>query len=502
MGTMPATKKGSVPIPAQCIHMNTSSVTLNQIDTCQYEIPQQGNMRVPGRIYSSEELIKHVINDQAIQQVKNVAELPGIVNKSLGMPDIHWGYGFCIGGVAAFDADRGIISPGGIGYDISCGVRLMRTNLIFKEIKSNVENLIKILFTAVPSGIGSTGRLKLNKKQISDVLYKGAQWAVHAGYGSPDDLEYIEDAGYMKEADPEAVSKKAQERGLNQLGTLGSGNHFLEIQEVSDIYDTQAAEIFGLFKGQMVIMVHTGSRGLGYQVCDDYIKVMANASHKYGISLPDRQLACAPLQSDEGKAYFSAMAAATNFARANRQIIGSWITETLLRVLHMSPNDLGISLMYDVSHNIGKYENHVIDGKTKKVCVHRKGATRAFPPGSKDIPEAYCSVGQPVIVPGSMGTASYVLAGTQKALTETFGSTCHGAGRVMSRSAAKKKMRGCEVKEQLNRNDIIVYTDNYRGLAEEAPFAYKDVDKVVEICSQAGISRKVARMEPRGVIKG
>lgn len=475
---------------------------LNKIDAYRWEIPKQGSMHVPGIIYASEKLITQIMSDQALQQVKNVATLPGIVSASLAMPDIHWGYGFCIGGVAAFRYDEGIISPGGIGYDISCGVRLMRTDLPIKEIKGKIDDILKILFSAVPSGVGSTGKIKLSKNEIKKVLRKGARWAVQNGYGTQEDLDCIEDGGSMDEADPEELSPRALERGTNQLGTLGSGNHFMEIQEVTDIYDKETADTFGLFKGQLVIMIHTGSRGLGYQVCDDYIKVMANASQKYGISLPDRQLCCAPITSQEGKRYFAAMAAATNFARANRQVIGSWVKETLLRVLRMSPAQAGIRLVYDVSHNIGKIEEHEINGKKIKLCVHRKGATRSLPPGSEFLPEAYRDIGQPVIIPGTMGTASYVLVGTDQAVKETFGSTCHGAGRVMSRTEAKRRVRGQEVKDQLKRKNILVYTDSYKGLAEEVPLAYKDVDEVVEVCHQAGLSKKVARMVPWGVIKG
>ncbi|MBD3271479.1 MAG: RNA-splicing ligase RtcB [Elusimicrobia bacterium] len=480
----------------------TGYTYVTKIDDFRFEIPRKGAMNVPGKIFASEKILPQIVHEQAAAQVQNVAMLPGIVGYSLAMPDIHWGYGFPIGGVGAFREDTGVISPGGIGYDISCGVRLYRTHVPMKQYENRIDEILQLLFAAVPSGVGSTGRLKLSKKDMVNVLTTGAQWAVSQGYGTAEDIPCIEDKGYMKEADPDTISQRARERGLNQLGTLGSGNHFLEIQEVTDIYDERIASIFGVFHGQMVIMVHTGSRGLGYQVCDDFIRVMVEASRRYQIKLPDRQLACAPIRSPEGKRYFGAMAAATNFARANRQIIGGWVQETMIRVLKISPKDLGMQLVYDVSHNIGKMEEHVIDGKKHTVCVHRKGATRAFPPGHRELPDVYQTTGQPVIVPGSMGTASYLMAGTEQALSETFGSTCHGAGRVLSRSAAKRKVRGQEIKQQLHQRNILVYTDSYSGLAEEAPMAYKDVDDVVDICHQAGISKKVCRMKPRGVIKG
>ncbi|MFH1380049.1 MAG: RtcB family protein [bacterium] len=479
-----------------------ASINLRKINDYCWEIPRRDEMHVPGRIYTSEKLLPQILKDQAAGQVKNVAMLPGIVGNSLAMPDIHWGYGFPIGGVAGFKQEEGVISPGGIGYDISCGVRLMRTDLLFSEVRERVDELLRVLFAAVPSGVGSTSRLKLSNTEMKAVLHKGAQWAVGRGYGDAEDLASIEDSGYMKEADNEHVSARAMMRGSNQLGTLGSGNHFLEIQEITEVYNQYAADVMGLFKGQLVVMVHTGSRGLGYQVCDDYIKVMQNAGKKYNITLPDKQLACAPITSEEGQRYLSAMAAATNFARANRQIIGSWIQETLLRVLNISPQQLGFKLVYDVSHNIGKMEEHIVGGRKQKLCVHRKGATRSLPAGHPLVPDHYKSIGQPVIIPGSMGTASYVLLGTEKAVTDSFGSTSHGAGRVMSRSQAKRMVRGREVKEQLNRKSILVYTDSYGGLAEEMPAAYKDVHEVVEVCEQAGLSTKVAQMVPWGVIKG
>ncbi|OIO76305.1 MAG: RNA-splicing ligase RtcB [Elusimicrobia bacterium CG1_02_37_114] len=462
---------------------------LKKIDDWRWLMPKSGGMRTEGMIYASEKMLEHIVHDKASNQVSNVTYLPGIVGRSLAMPDIHWGYGFPIGGVAGFDYDTGVISPGGIGYDINCGVRLLRTNLELSDVSPKLEKLISTLFTNIPSGVGSTGKINLNRNEVMKVLEEGSKWSVKKGFGNQEDLSHTEDQGQMSSADPSKVSQRALERGREQLGTLGAGNHFLEIQVIDEVYDEQAANSMGLFKGQVTIMIHTGSRGLGYQVCDDYIKILQNALKKYNISIPDRQLVCAPVTSDEGKDYFSAMSSAANYAWANRQCITHWTRESFMQVMGMSPKDIGLELVYDVAHNIGKIEEHNVEGKKRKLIVHRKGATRAFP-------------GQPVIIPGSMGTNSYVLVGTQKALDETWGSTCHGAGRTMSRTEALRRVSGGELKQRLAKEGIIVQAREYKTLAEEAPEAYKDVNMVVEVCHQAGISKKVVRMSPVGVIKG
>lgn len=477
---------------------------LKKIDDFRYEIPKEykSGMRVPGIIYADSDMIETICQDQSPEQVANVATLPGIVKYSLAMPDIHWGYGFPIGGVAATKVEDGVISPGGVGYDINCGTRLLLTNLTVDEVKPKLSELIDTIFVNVPSGLGSEGKLRVKGKEFDEVLIKGAKWAVENGYGWEEDLERIEENGAMAGADPSTVSSKARERGAPQLGTLGSGNHFIEIQRVQKIFDEETARVFGLFEDQVVILIHTGSRGFGHQVCTDYISVMMNAIKKYNISLPDRQLACAPIESPEGKNYFSAMACAANYAWANRQCITHWIRESFEVVFKKGAHKLGLSVLYDVAHNIAKIETHSIDGEIVKVCVHRKGATRAFPKYHPEIPKIYKEVGQPVIIPGDMGRASYILVGTEKAMENTFGSTCHGAGRVMSRAGAKRSITGREVLEELTKKGILVKTDNIKGLAEEASEAYKDVEKVIEIVEGSGISKKVARMKPLGVIKG
>lgn len=477
---------------------------LKKIDDFRYEIPKEykSGMRVPGIIYADSDMIETICQDQSPEQVANVATLPGIVKYSLAMPDIHWGYGFPIGGVAATKVEDGVISPGGVGYDINCGTRLLLTNLTVDEVKPKLSELIDTIFVNVPSGLGSEGKLRVKGKEFDEVLIKGAKWAVENGYGWEEDLERIEENGAMVGADPSTVSSKARERGAPQLGTLGSGNHFIEIQRVQKIFDEETARVFGLFEDQVVILIHTGSRGFGHQVCTDYISVMMNAIKKYNISLPDRQLACAPIESPEGKNYFSAMACAANYAWANRQCITHWIRESFEVVFKKGAHKLGLSVLYDVAHNIAKIETHSIDGEIVRVCVHRKGATRAFPKYHPEIPKIYKEVGQPVIIPGDMGRASYILVGTEKAMENTFGSTCHGAGRVMSRAGAKRSITGREVLEELTKKGILVKTDNIKGLAEEASEAYKDVEKVIEIVEGSGISKKVARMKPLGVIKG
>lgn len=479
-------------------------VPLNKIDDYRWEIPKTHNsgMRVPGLIYASSKLLEKIRQDQAPEQVANVAFLPGIVGRSLAMPDIHWGYGFCIGGVAATTLDNGVISPGGVGFDINCGIRLIRTNLTLKELKPKTELLINELFRAIPSGVGSKGKIKISYNEIRDVLRKGSKWAVERGFGWEEDILYTEEEGCMKDANPDLVSKHAMERGKPQLGTLGSGNHFLEIQVIDKVYDPEVARELGLEEGQITIMIHCGSRGLGHQVCTDYLITMQKAVTKYGIQLPDRQLACAPLSSPEGKNYYAAMACAANYAWANRQCIMHWTREVFAKVFRSTPEELGLKLIYDVAHNIAKIEEHSLEGKKIKLCVHRKGATRAFPPFHPDIPEKYKKIGQPVLIPGDMGRCSYCLVGTEKAMEETFGSTCHGAGRVMSRTKAKKQARGRDIQQELREKGIIVKAESRGTLVEEMSEAYKDVSEVVEVMHQTGISKKVVRMRPLGVIKG
>jgi tRNA-splicing ligase RtcB len=478
--------------------------SLDKVDRFRWRIPTsyKPGMRVPGLIYVDEGHLSVLREDQAPEQVANVAHLPGIVGASFAMPDIHWGYGFAIGGVGATRIDDGVISPGGVGFDINCGVRLLRTDLSEEDVHPQLERLVDQLFRDIPSGVGSKGALKLERDEIKDVLEKGAGWAVEKGYGWQEDLDMTEERGCMKEARADKVSDRACKRGLPQLGTLGSGNHFLEIQVIEEIFEKSVAEKLRLSKGQVVIMIHSGSRGLGHQVCTDYLKVMERAVRKYNIDIPDRQLACAPLAAPEGQDYFAAMAAAANYAWANRQVMMHWTRETFGKVFRRRPEDLGMELIYDVAHNIAKIEDHVVDGKNIRVCVHRKGATRAFPPGHPDIPKAYSDIGQPVLVPGDMGTGSYLLVGTEKALRETFGSSCHGAGRLMSRTAAKKGVSGLTVQSELRDRGIIVKAASRGVLAEEAPEAYKDVNEVVRVCHEAGISLRVARMRPIGVIKG
>ena len=478
---------------------------INKIGECRWEIPQdyKSGMKVPGLVYADDKMLNVIREEQSLEQVANVAFLPGIVGCSMAMPDIHWGYGFPIGGVAATRVRDGVVSPGGVGYDINCGVRLLRTNLDEKEVKPKIEELINHLFRNVPSGLGSEGKIKVSEKEIDEVLRLGAEWAVKRGYGSEQDLEVTEERGCMKMANPDKVSARAKKRGAPQLGTLGSGNHFLEVQVVREIYDTEAAGLMGItHTGQVLLLIHTGSRGLGHQVCDDYLRVMGEAVRKYGIALPDRQLACAPVESDEGRDYLAAMACAANYAWANRLCIAHWARESFARVLGKKIEDIGLEQVYDVAHNIAKIEDHTVEGKRQKLCVHRKGATRAFPVGQSDVPEKYRSIGQPVLIPGDMGRCSYIALGTDKAMQETFGSTCHGAGRVQSRGAARRGLRGVDVAAELAAKGIYVKADSMESLAEEASYAYKDVTDVVEITHKAGISKKVAMATPIGVIKG
>ncbi len=476
---------------------------LKQLDKNRYMIEKQGAMLVPGIVYLDDDLLKVLGTDESIRQVENVACLPGIVGASMAMPDIHWGYGFPIGGVAAFDAESGVISPGGVGYDINCGVRLLRSLLKVESIKPRVGDIIDRLYLNIPSGIGSHRKdMKLSRKEMKKVLTEGARWAVEEGYGNTEDLTYIEDNGKLESADPETISEKAYERGKDQLGTLGSGNHFVEVGYVSKIYDQRTADTFGLFQDHVTVMVHTGSRGLGYQVCDDYIRTMIKASDKYGIALPDRQLCAAPFKSPEGQRYFSAMSAAANYAFANRQMITHWIRETFAEIMHSGDGALGLSLVYDVCHNIAKLEKHRVSGKESMLCVHRKGATRAFAAHNPLVPDKYKQVGQPVLVPGDMGRASYVLCGADKAMEETFGSTCHGAGRVMSRSQALRTSKGRHLQKEMEERGIYVRAAGKGTMAEEMPEAYKDVSRVVDVVHNAGISTLVAKITPLGCIKG
>lgn len=478
---------------------------LKKVDDWRWEIPTsyKPGMRVPGLVYADERMIRTMGEEQAFDQVANVATLPGIVGKSLAMPDIHWGYGFPVGGVAAFDAEEGIISPGGVGYDIDCGVRLLRTDLTEADVRPKLEDLVNVLFHTVPSGVGVGGHVKVGMGEIDHVLSNGARWAVGKGYGTDDDLEVIEAGGALAQADPDAVSDAAKQRGRGQIGTLGSGNHFLEVQIVDEIFDGAAASAMGIDgPGQVVVFIHSGSRGLGHQVCTDYLRVAERAGQKHGIHLVDRQLACMPLTSPEGQRYFGAMSAAANFAWANRQLITHWARESFERVFGQSWERLGIRLVYDVAHNIAKLEEYEIDGERRRVCVHRKGATRAFPPGHPEVPARYRHVGQPVFVPGDMGRYSFVAVGTEGAMRESFGSTCHGAGRVLGRKAAVRQLAGRNIAEELRNAGIIVRAQDRSLLAEEASAAYKDVADVVAICQAAGLSRRVARMRPIGVIKG
>jgi len=477
-------------------------IKVKKIDEWRFLIPKTGAMRVPGLIFSSSELMPNIKGDQSLQQVVNVATLPGIVKHALAMPDIHWGYGFPIGGVAAFRMEDGIVSPGGVGYDINCGVRLLTTSLEAEEIRPRIKELISALFKAIPAGVGSRGKIRLSKEEERKVAVEGASWAVRKGLGTKEDLERTEDHGVMKGADPEVVSDRAFKRGHDELGTLGSGNHFLEIQVVDEIYDQQRAHVFNLFEGQLTVLIHSGSRGFGHQICDDFLKQMGTQVRELGFNLPDRQLACAYVKSDMGKRYLSGMACAANYAWANRQIIMHWTTETFEKVLRMSPSDLKMELLYDVCHNIAKLEKHIVDGEQVTLCVHRKGATRSLPPGHPDVPERYRKVGQPVLIPGDMGTCSYVLAGSQKAMEETFASTCHGAGRVLSRKQAIKAAKGRAIHRELEDRGIFVQSRGKSTLKEEMSEAYKDVSLVVEAVHMAGLATKVARLRPLGVIKG
>ncbi|HJH32794.1 MAG TPA: RtcB family protein [Methanosarcinaceae archaeon] len=476
---------------------------VTKIDNNTWEVPMdyKPGMRVPGRIFVSETLM-HGLEKQTLDQVANVATLPGIQKYSMAMPDAHLGYGFPIGGVAAFDREEGVISPGGVGFDINCGIRLIRTNLQEEDVRPRIKELMSRLFRDIPSGVGSKSRIRASESELDDAFTHGSRWAVEAGYGVEADIEHCEGSGLIEGADPAQVSAKAHKRGKPQFGTLGSGNHFLEVQYVDKIYDNEVASSFGLKEGQVTIMIHCGSRGAGHQICTDHLRVLSQAVKKYGIDLPDKQLACAPAQSPEAQNYFKAMACGANYAWANRQVITHWTREVFERLFCMDMDDLGMDLVYDVAHNVAKLEEHVIDGKKKEVYVHRKGATRAFPPGHHDVPDAYRAVGQPVLVPGSMGTASYILHGTEAAMDISFGSACHGAGRVMSRARAKHEFYGEDVRKNLEAIGITVKATHPSVIAEEAPGVYKSSSEVVNVMHNIGIAKKVARVLPIGVAKG
>ncbi|MBV9302218.1 MAG: RtcB family protein [Acidobacteriaceae bacterium] len=472
-----------------------------QIDAFRYRIPRDRSlgMRTDVVVYASAALMEQIQKDQSLTQAVNVATLPGIVGPSLAMPDIHQGYGFPIGGVAATDLDYGVVSPGGVGFDINCGVRLVRSTLPETEVRPRLKDLINQTFRDVPCGTGTEGRVGVKASQIDDVLRQGARWMVENGFGDERDAEFAEAGGALESALPNKVSARAKERGTPQLGTLGSGNHFLEVQYVEQVHDVPGAAAMQIEEGQVVILIHSGSRGLGHQVCTDYVALMNQVMPKYNITLPDRQLACAPVRSDEGRSYLGAMAAAANFAWANRQAIMHFLRGAFRRIFGESAR---LELIYDVCHNIAKRETYDVDGRTREVLVHRKGATRAFPPGDPEIPASYRSIGQPVFIPGSMGTASWVLAGQARAKQETFGSVCHGAGRLLSRTAVRKGKNAREEQRKLEENGILVRSESKDGILEELPEAYKNVDEVIEVVHNAGLAKKVARLRPMGVIKG
>ena len=471
---------------------------LKKINANTWEIPKHANMKVPAIIYASEKLLTGVGKDKTLLQAKNVACLPGIQRNAYVMPDAHQGYGFPIGGVAAFDLQEGVISPGGVGYDINCGVRLLKTNFTEQDVLDKRKLLLSEIFKEVPAGVGKGGTTRLSRKELEGVCVKGAEWAVENGYGERDDLLKTEENGRMREADPSHLSPRALERGVPQLGTLGAGNHFIEIQKVSEIFDHDVAKVFGIHSpDQIMVMIHCGSRGLGHQVASDYIRLMEN---KFGTrGLPDRELINAPIRSDLGNRYYKSMSAAVNFAFANRQMIAHWVRSVFQRVMGSSK---GMDQVYDVCHNVAKFERHTIEGRVKEVCIHRKGATRSFGPGRKEIPEIYRTVGQPVLIPGSMGTSSYILVGTSMAEELSFGSTAHGAGRVMSRHEAKRRFRGEKIKQELEQRGIELRSTSWRGVAEEASQAYKNVDEVVRISHEVGLGQIVAKVVPVGVMKG
>ena len=482
-------------------HMVAPRIEVERIDEFRWRVKRTGAMRTTGLIFANAELMRDIEGDQCVQQVVNVAHLPGIVGPSIAMPDIHWGYGFPIGGVAAFDEKEGVVSPGGVGYDINCGVRLLRSPLKLEDVRPHIARLMDTLFHSIPSGVGSSrSDVKLSPKQLDRVLERGARWTVDEGYGTERDLECIEANGTLP-GDPGAVSERAKKRGGPQLGTVGSGNHFVEVGYVAETYDERVANRLGLSPGTVTFFIHSGSRGLGYQVCDDSLDTMVKAAAKYGIHLPDKQLCCAPLTSPEAKRYLGAMNAAANYAFANRQLMAHYVRKALATIFS---DDVAAEadLVYDVAHNIAKFENHEVEGKRRRLCVHRKGATRAFPPGHPELADRFRDIGQPVLIPGDMGRYSFVLVGTDGAFSETFGSTCHGAGRRMSRHQAKKVARSRNIPKELEERGILIRAASRRTVDEEIPEAYKDVQRVVDVVHGAGIGRKVVKLKPIGVVKG
>ncbi len=482
----------------------SGGIRLEALDAWRWRIPRDGRMRVDGLVIASRRLIEAIASDKAVEQLVNVATLPGIVGHAIAMPDIHWGYGFPIGGVAAFRLDDGVVSPGGVGYDINCGVRLVRTALRAAEVpEATMRQLVDALYRAIPAGVGSARRdVRFGRRELARLATRGARGIVERGMGWREDIEHIEEHGCIEGADPDAVSKRAFERGAAQVGTLGSGNHFAEVQRVDVVFDERAARAFGLFEGQVVVTVHTGSRGFGYQIAEDYLEVTLDAARRHGIELPDAQLACAPIDSDEGRRYLAAMACGANFAFANRQLITHFVREAFERVFGESAEALGMHVVYDVAHNIAKFEEHEVGGKSMRLCVHRKGATRALPAGHPAVPEAYRDIGQPVLVPGDMGRYSFVLVGQPRALRETFGSSCHGAGRVLSRAKARKRARGRDLYAEMQARGVLLRATGRRTVAEEMPEAYKDVSEVVDAIAGAGIAKPVVRLRPLAVVKG
>ncbi len=469
-----------------------------------WELPQdfRDDMRVPARLFGDEALVDAAFDDRSIEQLINTATLPGVVEYTMALPDFHQGYGFPIGGVAAMETPEGVISPGGVGYDINCGVRLMGTHLEKEAVAPYLGELTTAIYHACPSGVGGKGRINVTEKELDQLLTNGADWARKRGLARDEDLACTEERGCLPGADPSKVSARAKQRGRTQVGSLGAGNHFLEVDVVREIYDSEVAGVFGLRENQVMVQIHCGSRGFGHQVCSDYVDKLQSAVKQYNIQLPSRQLVCAPLNSPEGKAYYAAMACAVNYAFVNRQVLAMGVREAFEQILVGKVRDFDLFQIYDVTHNIAKFEEHEVKGRKMRLCVHRKGATRAFGPGYAGLPDLYRDVGQPVLVPGSMGTSSYVMVGTQQAMELTFGSTCHGAGRVMSRTQARKKVWGADLREKLEADGIVVRAGSNKGLAEEAPLAYKDVSQVVEVVHGVGIARKVARLEPLAVIKG
>jgi tRNA-splicing ligase RtcB (3'-phosphate/5'-hydroxy nucleic acid ligase) len=475
-----------------------------KIDEFLYEIPVsfREGMRVPARFYADDELVAAMTGDRSLEQLVNTATLPGVVRHVLAMPDMHQGYGFPIGGVVATALPDGVISPGGVGYDINCGVRLLASHLRVEQVAPYLDDLASALYANCPSGVGKGGQVKLKSGELDEVMEKGAGWAVRRGYGTEADLERTEENGCLPGADAAKVSARARDRGQNQVGTLGAGNHFIEVDRVEHVVDEALARRIGLSPGQVVVQIHCGSRGLGHQVCTDYVNLFQKAVRKYHYELPDRELVCAPLSSPEGRDYLAAMTSAANYAFANRQVLAFHIRRSFEQVLAGKVKNFGLYQIYDIAHNMAKIETHVVDGRKRELCVHRKGATRAFGPGSEVLPEVYRDIGQPVLVPGSMGTSSWVLVGTEGAMAQTFGSTCHGAGRTMSRHQAKRSVHGATLRQELEAGGIHVRAGSLGGLAEEAPAAYKDVDRVVDVVHGAGLAKRVARLTPLAVIKG